>query len=81
MKKNIPKEISEKYRLPRMLTDFQLSLYIHLIEWKWKHLTTTPGKHGGYFYDAILPKEFQDEIGRRGGRILNINYSYQTVNN
>ena len=45
-----------------MLTDFQLSLYVHLIEWKWKHLTTTPGKHGGNLYDAILPKEFQDDM-------------------
>jgi len=62
MKKNIPKEISEKYRLPKMLTDFQLSLYIHLIEWKWKHLTMDPGKYGGNLYDAILPREFQDEM-------------------
>ncbi len=62
MKKIIPKEISEKYKLPNKLTDFQLSLYIHLIEWKWKHLTTTPGKYGKHIYDAILPKKYQDDM-------------------
>lgn len=61
MKKSIPKEINQKYKLPQQLTDFQLSLYIHLIEWKWKYLTKNPGKHGLHFYDAILPKQFKDE--------------------
>ncbi|MEA1949653.1 MAG: hypothetical protein U9N83_20440 [Thermodesulfobacteriota bacterium] len=62
MKKSMPTEISEKYRLPKKLTDFQLSLYIHLIEWKWEYLTTEPGIHGGNKYDAILPKDFQDDL-------------------
>ena len=29
----------KKYRLPNELTDFQLQMYIHLINWKWAHLT------------------------------------------
>lgn len=61
MKKSIPKEISQKYKLPQQLTDFQRSLYIHLIEWKWKYLTEEPGKHGQHFYDAILLKQFKDQ--------------------
>jgi hypothetical protein len=62
MKKKVPEEIRKKYKLPAVLTDFQLQLYVHLIEWKWKHLTTVPGKYGKHFYDAILPKEFQDKM-------------------
>jgi hypothetical protein len=62
MKKVVPKEISKKYKLPKELTDFQLSLYIHLIEWKWKNLTKEPGLSGKYEYDAILPKKFKDEL-------------------
>ena len=61
MKIKIPTEISNKYKLPAKLTEFQLALYIHLIEWKWKHITKEPGKHGKTFYDAILPQEFQEE--------------------
>ena len=33
------------YRLPNELTDFQLQMYIHLINWKWAHLT----QESGYF--------------------------------
>ena len=62
MKRKVPKEIAKHYKIPSKLTDFQLSLYIHLIEWKWKHITKKPGLNGGREYDAILPKEFA-EIG------------------
>ena len=58
MKRKIPEEIAQKYKIPTSLTDFQLSMYVHLIEWKWKYITTEPGKHGCREYDAILPKEF-----------------------
>jgi hypothetical protein len=55
---------SNTYKLPDGLTDFQTSLYIHLINWKWQHITNAPGiyqkkdKNGiihTYEYDAILP--------------------------
>jgi len=43
------------YLLPSQLTPFQLDLYVHLINWKWKNITKTPGIYGGHKYDAILP--------------------------
>ena len=49
------------YRLPDMLSDFQLGMYVHLIDWKWKHLAQEPGYHNGIPYDAILPDKFKAE--------------------
>ena len=49
------------YRLPNVLTEFQLRLYVHLIDWKWKHLTTEAGSFRGQFYDALLPAELVAE--------------------
>ncbi len=43
------------YKLPSVLNDFQKDLYVHLINWKWKNITKTPGKYLNYDYDAILP--------------------------
>lgn len=47
------------YRLPSLLNDFQKRMYIHLINWKWKHITKEPGiytyRNGEYIYDAIIP--------------------------
>ena len=62
MKKKVPDSIQEKYKLPQRLTDFQLLMYVHLIEWKWKHITKEPGVHSGREYDAILPASFQAEL-------------------
>ena len=45
------------YRLPNVLTEFQLRLYVHLIDWKWKHLTDKAGAFRGQYYDALLPAE------------------------
>ena len=47
------------YRLPDALTDFQLDMYVHLVNWKWNHLTQEPGYHNGIPYDALLPKELE----------------------
>ena len=44
------------YRLPEHLTDWQQSLYVHLINWKWQHITEEPGVARGHEYDAILPE-------------------------
>ena len=62
MKRKIPVDISRKYKLPSTLTDFQLSMYIHLIEWKWGNITRIPGINGGREYDAILPTEAKDKL-------------------
>jgi hypothetical protein len=61
MKLSVPKTIKDKYKTPSSLTDFQLKMYIHLIEWKWKHLTTDWGEHDGEKYGAILPEPYKKE--------------------
>ena len=49
------------YRLPNALNAFQLEMYLHLIRWKWEHITREPGTHEGAAYDAILPEWIVDE--------------------
>jgi hypothetical protein len=49
------------YCLPSILSPFQEKLYIHLIDWKRKYITTESGKAHGCTYDAILP----DNIGKQ----------------
>ena len=44
-----------EYRQPNQLSDFQLALYIHLIDWKRANLTEEAGMERGNFYDAVLP--------------------------
>jgi hypothetical protein len=48
------------YKLPDNLSEFQTRLYVHLINWKWKYITTEPGiyikKSKKYKFDAILPE-------------------------
>lgn len=48
----------KEYRLPSRLNDFQQEMYVHLINWKWKHITRERGVSGRYEYDAILPERF-----------------------
>jgi hypothetical protein len=43
------------YRLPDHLSDFQQAMYVHLIDWKWRYITTEPGEARGHEYDAVLP--------------------------
>ncbi|MEI6521785.1 MAG: hypothetical protein WCO98_17395 [bacterium] len=45
----------KSYRLSGSLNAFQQELYIHLINWKWRYITTAPGYNLGKEYDAILP--------------------------
>ncbi len=52
----------QNYRLPGSLNAFQQELYVHLINWKWKHITKTPGTLRGLYYDAILPEEYADQF-------------------
>jgi len=51
----------EKYRLPNSLSDFKLEMYVHLINWKWKHITRDPGKVRGVVYDAALPERYRGQ--------------------
>lgn len=54
------------YRIPNLLNDFQRKMYIHLIDWKWNHIT----KEEGYYnhlgrkipYDAILPESVKKDF-------------------
>lgn len=48
------------YRLPDMLTPFQQEMYIHLIDWKWQHITKEEGYYGNTPYDAILPESVRE---------------------
>ena len=54
------------YRLAGGLTDFQLGLYMHLVDWKRAHLTEECGchKHEGRLipYDSMLPAELKEEL-------------------
>jgi len=45
------------YRLPSLLNPFQEQMYIHLIDWKRKHVGESSGTSRGIPYDAILPDE------------------------
>jgi hypothetical protein len=47
----------QTYRLPGALNAFQQSLYIHLVNWKWAHITRELGWARGNPYDAILPDD------------------------
>lgn len=49
------------YQLPGSLNDFQLGMYVHLINWKWQHITREPGTIRGYVYDAALPDSLRYE--------------------
>jgi hypothetical protein len=52
----------QDYRLPNSPNAFQKELYIHLINWKWEHITKEPGIDRGLEYDAILPESYADEF-------------------
>ena len=46
------------YHLAGQLNGFQLRMYKHLIDWKWKHITRKPGVFRNREYDALFPKEY-----------------------
>ena len=48
----------QAYRLPGSQNDFQQAMYIHLINWKWAHITRDPGLLRGHVYDAVLPDRY-----------------------
>ncbi len=58
----IQKINGKEYRLPGRLNDFQLLMYVHLINWKWKHITNERGTSGRIEYDAILPDRYAEAL-------------------
>ena len=50
------------YRLPDIQTSFQQALYVHLINWKWQHISREPGADGDILYDAFLPEVYRDQF-------------------
>jgi hypothetical protein len=50
------------YNVPNGLSDFQLDLYIHLIDWKRNNLTPDPGNFRGIPYDAFLPEKDRGKL-------------------
>jgi hypothetical protein len=51
----------QEYRLSNSLTPFQLEMQVHLVNWKWAHITREPGQHRGHPNDAILPEPFASQ--------------------
>ena len=51
----------QDYKLPGSLSAFQQEMYVHLINWKWEHITRKPGINDGILYDAFLPDEYADK--------------------
>ena len=54
MKKRIN---GEQYYLPSNLTSEQEAIYVQIIDWKRKNITTQRGLYRGHEYDAIFPDE------------------------
>ena len=51
-----------QYRLSNTLTPFQLAMQVHLVNWKWVHITQEPGIHRGKPNDAILPESYASQF-------------------
>lgn len=52
-------KINDKvYNISSNLTDFQIKLYTHLIDWKHKHITKEPGIYKGNLYDLMFPESY-----------------------
>ena len=62
----------QDYRLPGSLNDFQQAMYIHLINWKWAHITRDPGQVRGVVYDAALPERYKDQFLTTMKRLLTV---------
>ncbi len=52
----------KQYRIPAGLSKFQQEMYIHLINWKWDHVTEEPGCYRGNLYDALLPDNIREKL-------------------
>lgn len=52
----------KQYRVPASLRFFQQEMYLHLIDWKWEHLTIEPGIYRGNPYDALVPDRMREKL-------------------
>jgi hypothetical protein len=50
------------YRLSSTLNPFQRKMQMHLVDWKWAHITHEAGFHNDQPNDAILPKAIVHEL-------------------
>ena len=46
-----------KYYMPNNLTLEQKAIYVHIIDWKRKNITTDRGLYRGYEYDALFSEK------------------------
>lgn len=46
-----------KYYIPNNLTLEQKAIYVHIIDWKRKNITTDRGLYRGHEYDALFPEK------------------------
>lgn len=52
----------KSYKLPETLSEFQQNLFINLINLKWDMGILEPGLRNGVEYDAIIPKDYQNQL-------------------
>jgi hypothetical protein len=52
----------KEYHLSSPLNTFQQEMYVHLIDWKWAHITREPGFFRGKPHDAILPEAYAGQF-------------------
>ena len=48
-----------KYYIPNNLTLEQKAIYVHIIDWKRKNITTERGLYRGHEYDAIFSEKYR----------------------
>ncbi len=48
-----------EYRVPKTLSDFQRKMYMHLIDWKRRHITEEAGQYAERDYDTVLPEAYK----------------------
>jgi len=54
--------MKSNYHIPSALSDFQMQMYEHLIDWKWAHISKEPGQYAGHDYDAVLPESYKGKL-------------------
>lgn len=58
--------VIDGYKIPHTLTRYQREMYIHLVEYKWKHITRESGKYNlknrVIEYDTLLPESVHREF-------------------
>ena len=52
----------QNYRLSNSLNDFQLEMQVHLVNWKWDHITGEPMMYRGQPNDALFPELFANQF-------------------